>query len=106
MATYAVINNENVVTNIVVADTPLEASWIKSLAASIGDIYDPTDGTFKPRRPFESWEFNEETWSWEAPTPMPEDDAYYFWNEENLAWEQPQIIEPTPEAPIEEEPNA
>jgi len=97
MATYAVINNENVVINIVVADTPLETNWVESTTAGIGFIYNPEDGSIKPRKPFESWDFNEETWGWEAPTPIPEDGAYYFWSEENLAWEEPVAIDPPAE---------
>ena len=35
---------------------------------------------------FASWTFNEQTCSYEAPTPMPTDGKVYLWNEEQLAW--------------------
>jgi len=38
------------------------------------------------RKPYPSWIGNEETMTWEAPTPYPQDDKYYSWNEEQLAW--------------------
>lgn len=38
------------------------------------------------RKPFPSWIGNEETMTWEAPTPRPQDDKYYVWNEDQLAW--------------------
>jgi hypothetical protein len=38
------------------------------------------------RKPYPSWIGNEETMTWEAPTPYPQDDKRYSWNEEQLAW--------------------
>jgi hypothetical protein len=38
------------------------------------------------RKPYPSWVGNEETMTWEAPTPMPNDEKNYSWNEEQLAW--------------------
>ena len=38
------------------------------------------------RKPFPSWVGNEETMTWEAPTPMPNDEKSYLWNEEQLVW--------------------
>jgi len=35
---------------------------------------------------FASWTFNEQTCSFEAPTPKPQDDKLYTWNEETLTW--------------------
>lgn len=38
------------------------------------------------RKPYPSWVGNEETMTWEAPTLCPQDDKYYVWNEDQLAW--------------------
>lgn len=38
------------------------------------------------RKPFPSWIGNEEAMTWQAPTPYPNDDKNYDWNEEQLAW--------------------
>jgi len=35
---------------------------------------------------FASWTFNEQTCSYEAPTPMPTDSKRYVWNETTLTW--------------------
>jgi hypothetical protein len=41
---------------------------------------------FQARKPFPSWIGDEEAMTWQAPIPFPQDDKYYFWNEEQLAW--------------------
>lgn len=38
------------------------------------------------RRPYPSWVGDFETMAWEAPTPYPQDNKSYSWNEEQLAW--------------------
>lgn len=38
------------------------------------------------RQPFPSWVGNEETMTWAAPTPMPNDGKFCEWDEETLAW--------------------
>ena len=40
---------------------------------------------FYSQQPFPSWILND-NYDWEAPTPMPEDEKMYFWNEELLNW--------------------
>ena len=59
--------------------------------ASIGYFFDETigeDGAFIPPKQYASWTLNEDTCLWEAPTPMPEDDKFYTWNESELKWEE------------------
>ena len=55
--------------------------------AGIGDTYDATRDAFISPRPYDSWLLNEETCQWEAPIPMPQDENFYTWNEEQLNWE-------------------
>ena len=45
------------------------------------------DAFYAPQ-PFDSWTLNEDTCLWAAPTPMPEDDNDYGWNEETQSWDQ------------------
>jgi hypothetical protein len=53
--------------------------------AGIGFTWDGTG--FAAPQPFDSWILNEETYIWEAPTPMPEDENIYIWDEESLSWQ-------------------
>lgn len=59
--------------------TPLHKNY-----AGIGYTFDGVG--FAAPQPFESWILNKETYLWEAPTPMPTDDKFYNWNEEELKW--------------------
>lgn len=54
--------------------------------AGVGFTYDSERDAFIPPKPFASWILNEETAQWEAPTPMPQDDQPYAWNEETTSW--------------------
>lgn len=54
--------------------------------AGLDDTYDEIRDAFLPPKPFSSWVLNEESCLWEAPTPKPEDDKIYRWNEETLSW--------------------
>ena len=64
-------------------DTPFRKNY-----AGIGDIYDPVRDAFYAPQPFSSWTLAEDTCLWQAPTPMPEDDNDYCWNEETQSWDQ------------------
>ena len=55
--------------------------------ATIGGTYDPERDAFIPPRLFESWTLNEDTCNWEPPTPYPDDDKYYDWNETTKQWD-------------------
>ena len=54
--------------------------------AGIGYTYDEDRDAFIPKKPYNSWILNEQTCLWEAPTPCPNDDNLYRWDEEALAW--------------------
>jgi hypothetical protein len=41
---------------------------------------------YQARKPFPSWIGNEKAMTWKAPTPMPNDEKFYSWNEEQLVW--------------------
>jgi hypothetical protein len=62
--------------------TPLRGNY-----AGIDYIYDATNDVFYAPQPFNSWILNKNTWTWEAPTPMPNDGKIYNWNENTKTWD-------------------
>ena len=54
--------------------------------AGIGYTYDAQNDVFYAPQPFASWILNKDTWTWEAPTPMPEDGKVYKWEEDSKSW--------------------
>jgi len=54
--------------------------------AGMGYTYDETRDAFYAPQPFPSWTLNETTCHWEAPTPYPDDDGRYTWDEDTLSW--------------------
>jgi hypothetical protein len=55
--------------------------------AGIGYTYDETRDAFIAPKPFESWLLNEDSCTWEAPTPYPTDGLMYQWVEADLNWQ-------------------
>jgi hypothetical protein len=56
--------------------------------AGVGYIYDAVNDVFYAPQPYQSWTLNNQTWTWEAPSPMPVDGKFYKWNELTLNWEE------------------
>jgi hypothetical protein len=54
--------------------------------AGIGYSYHADIDAFVPPKPFASWHLNNETAAWEPPTPMPNDDKMYHWDEATTSW--------------------
>ena len=115
MAHFAQLNEENLVTQVIVVanqDTAdqdgveneaigiefctnlLGGRWkqtsynanIRKNYAGVGYKYDAALDAFIPPQPFTSWTLNNETAQWEAPTPYPTDDKRYTWDEATTAW--------------------
>jgi hypothetical protein len=108
MAHYAFLDENNIVTEVITGIDETELieeldpeTWygnfrsqtckrtsyngnIRKNYAGIGYTYDAERDAFIAPKPFNSWNLNEDTCSWEAPTPRPE--GSYVWNEETLAW--------------------
>ena len=59
---------------------------IRKNFAGIGHTYDLTRDAFIAPKPYASWVLNESTCQWEAPTPYPDDDNDYEWDESATAW--------------------
>jgi hypothetical protein len=62
--------------------TPLRKNY-----AGIDYTYDRERDAFIPPKPFASWTLNETSCLWEAPTPRPNDDNRYDWNEATTSWD-------------------
>ena len=54
--------------------------------AGIGYTYDRTLDAFIPPKPYNSWSLNETSCLWEPPTPYPNDNKFYEWNESTTSW--------------------
>jgi hypothetical protein len=54
--------------------------------AGIGYTYDRTLDAFIPPKPYNSWSLNETSCLWESPTPYPNDNKFYEWNESTTSW--------------------
>ena len=63
--------------------TPLRKNF-----AGIGYTYDKTLDAFIQPQPYASWTLNEETCQWQPPTPYPDDEKMYLWNEETQTWDE------------------
>lgn len=112
MAHYAFLDDNNIVTEVIVGRNEDEvvdgiSDWetyygnirgqrcvrtsynanIRKNYAGIGFRYDDDLDAFIPPQPFASWILNEETAQWEAPVPYPDGDLMYTWNEELGDWE-------------------
>ena len=56
--------------------------------AGIGYSYDYINDVFIPPKPYSSWVLNNTTWTWDAPTPMPQDGKQYLWDEATRSWNE------------------
>jgi len=104
MAHFAKIDNNNLVTQVIVAEqdfinsgavgdsflwvqTSYSSSFRKNYAA-VGDTYDKTKDAFIAPKPYASWTLVEDTCQWTAPTAMPDDGKMYNWNEDTTSWKE------------------
>ena len=116
MAHFAALNEENLVTQVIVVanqDTAdqdgveneaigiafcqglLGGNWkqtsyngrIRKNYAGIGYKYDAELDAFIPPQPFASWLLDNETCQWQPPIAMPTEGGPYTWAEERQAWE-------------------
>ena len=55
--------------------------------AGIGFIYNESLDAFISPKPYPSWTLNQSTADWQAPVPMPTDDKFYIWNEQQGKWD-------------------
>ena len=113
MAHYAFLNDDNMVTEVIVGRHEYEtvdgiSDWetyygefrsqrcvrtsyngnIRKNYAGIGYTYDEGRDAFIPPQPYPSWVLNETTCLWDAPVPYPDDGQVYDWDEETVSWVQ------------------
>lgn len=115
MAHFAKIDENNVVTSVVVVDNKdtadaagvekehigaahlekiLGGTWkqtsyngnFRKNYAGIGYTFDSQRNAFIPPKPFNSWVLVEETCQWKAPVDMPTDGQMYSWDEATTSW--------------------
>jgi hypothetical protein len=117
IAHYAFLDNENIVTEVIVGineteliegkhpevwygefrgqtckRTSYNGNYRKNYAG-LGYKYDEALDAFVPPKPYASWILNEDTALWEAPVAYPEDGGMYSWNEETGSWDAVEIPE-------------
>ena len=116
MAHYAFLDENNIVTEVIVGIDETELiegkdpeTWyaefrgqtckrtsyngnIRKNYAGIGFTYDPDKDAFIPPKPFDSWVLNQETCNWDAPVAKPSEGNYY-WNEQIQNWQLIEIEE-------------
>ncbi len=61
---------------------------IRKNFAGIGMKFDRARDAFIHKQPFPSWTLNEETCLWEPPTPYPNSNEAFYWNETTQSWTQ------------------
>ena len=54
--------------------------------AGVGFTYDSTKDKFIAPQPYNSWSLDSND-DWQPPTPRPESDEFYTWNEQTLTWD-------------------
>lgn len=97
--TYAVINENGIVENIISADNPDAATPLKLLfenkyqiileTEETGVAYiggDFFDSQLRPPKTFESWIWSSQDKKWLAPVEYPQDDKVYSWDENTISW--------------------
>jgi hypothetical protein len=117
MAHYAFLDENNIVTEVIVGKEESNFNWEQQYGsfrgqlckrtsyntiggihklggtpfrknyAGVGYSYDETRDAFIPPKPFNSWVLNESTCLWESSIPYPQDNNIYKWNEQNQSWD-------------------
>lgn len=108
MAHWAKLDENNVVIEVTVGDNfdpngdegyqwlvdNLGGKWVKTSYnatirknfAAVGFIYDEILDAFIAPKPFDSWVLDNETCTWVSPSPYPESNDIYVWDESTLSW--------------------
>ena len=94
MANFALINSDNIVENVIVADQSFIDSGVligtyKELTrGGRGWTWDEAKSTFIAKQPYPSWTLNSDN-DWEAPVAQPaeEEGKSHIWNETDQQWD-------------------
>jgi hypothetical protein len=112
MAHYAFLDENNIVTEVIVGIDETELiegldpeTWygnfrgqtckrtsyngnIRKTFASIGHTYLAEADVFIVPQPYPSWKLSNVDYTWKPPKPQPNDGWVYYWSEEKLEWEK------------------
>jgi hypothetical protein len=115
MAHYAFLDQNNIVTEVIVGidetetiDGLLPETWygdfrgqvcvrtsyngkIRKQFAGVGYFYDSVADVFICQQPFASWTLDDQH-DWQPPTAMPLDGKDYSWDEASLQWVKTQVL--------------
>jgi hypothetical protein len=110
MAHYAFLDENNIVTEVIVGIDETELiegldpeTWygnfrnqvckrtsyngnIRGKYAGLNDSYNSEEDIFISPQPYPSWTRSGSYW--ESPSPMPTDEKSYYWDEEDLVWKE------------------
>jgi hypothetical protein len=115
MAHYAFLDENDVVTEVIVGKNEGNFDWEQQYAsfrgqackrtsyntrgnqhpegrplrgnyAGIGFTYDRENDVFYAPQPCPSWVLNQSTWLWESPVAYPNDGQPYEWDESTVSW--------------------
>ena len=110
MAHYAFLDENNIVTEVIVGIDETETiegldteTWyenfkgqvckrtsynnkIRKNYAGIGYSYDPIKDAFIPVQPYKSWILDDVSYQWKAPIDYPTDSKIYVWDENTVSW--------------------
>ena len=115
MAHYAFLDNDNIVTEVIVGRNEDEvvdgiSDWeahygdfrgqrclrtsynhnIRKQYAGIGYTYNEEADVFIAPQPYPSWSLDANH-DWQAPSPKPVGDKLYTWDEDNLEWKEIEV---------------
>ena len=116
MAHYAFLDENNIVTEVIVGKDEGNFDWeqqygsfrgqackrtsfnthggvhtlggtpLRGNYAGIGYTYDAVNDVFYAPQPYPSWTISAPTWQWQPPVPYPDDGKMYVWDEATLSW--------------------
>lgn len=87
MKRFALLNTDNIVINISVADDNWDSTgWLEytNKNCGIGYTYDAANDVFIAPQPYPSWSLDQ-NFNWQPPIPKPESKGWY-WSEQDLEW--------------------
>ncbi len=107
MAHFAELDENNIVIRVIRVDDAHEAdgeNWCHEFAggrwkqtsynnnirynyAGKGYVFNADADAFHASEPYPSWSLDD-AYIWQPPTPHPDDNGEYFWDEANLKWSQ------------------
>lgn len=107
MAHFAKVELDNVISNVVVVpdnqehrgeaylnEIGLKGRWvqasynanIRGMFPGAGDVYNEELDRFEPIKEYDSHIWDEESYDWVPPIPLPTEEGQYAWDEDSVGW--------------------